>query len=391
VGGGVTLRNHTEVDIGDWSCSFAIDCDLGSFSVWSAAVQNSHFVPPSWGATIPAGGTYAFGYSVWGSCAGKSPHDIECTGGPSPPPPPPPPDVLVISSLQIVPNVGGGLSAVASATFNSTGASGSLDWGDGTSVAVTTASPIELTHAYGAPGRYAVTLSVTQGSLSATATLEVVAGEGSLGMQLCSFRCTGATEDTSIARAQLACSCVACAEIASATCGSAGHVFEPVCGRAYPGGPPPAEWADVCAAPECGGEACACASLGVAGAYNVFAMGDLTASSSGVGGRMASGGNASLASYSVGAELLATGEATLVVGGDLTFTAGSVHNGAAIYGGTASLSNVSGDFAPGTAVDFAAAGSYLRDESRRLSAMRVNGAASLQYTARCTWGVGRPT
>src|SRR6185295_12199182 len=63
--------------------------------------------------------------------------------------------------------------------------------------------------------------------------------------------------------------------------------------------------------------ACVPQPLGTAGGFNLFVLGNLTQSGSDTEGRMAVGGNATLASYSVGARLTGASD-VLVVGGNLS-------------------------------------------------------------------------
>lgn len=68
-------------------------------------------------------------------------------------------------------------------------------------------------------------------------------------------------------------------------------------------------------------------TLGIAGVYNVFILGDITTVSD-TEGRFAAGGNVNLTNYSVGDRLTAAEVSltdTLVVGGNLTFNGGTVY------------------------------------------------------------------
>ncbi|MPY69929.1 MAG: choice-of-anchor A family protein [Alphaproteobacteria bacterium] len=78
------------------------------------------------------------------------------------------------------------------------------------------------------------------------------------------------------------------------------------------------------------------APTGPLGEFNVLVFGDFTAPSSDVEGRLYAGGNVSLSSYSVGDKISGgmVGGDSLVVGGDLTFTSGSVQNGNIVVGGS---------------------------------------------------------
>jgi len=90
----------------------------------------------------------------------------------------------------------------------------------------------------------------------------------------------------------------------------------------------------------------------------VFACGSANVATSDVEGRMAVAGDASLRSYSIGATLPASNGSRddLIVGGALTYNSGQVYAGNAVYGSSASISNLglpSGSLLQGTPLDFA--------------------------------------
>ena len=129
---------------------------------------------------------------------------------------------------------------------------------------------------------------------------------------------------------------------------------------------------------------CASTPLGAATGFNVFVFGDMSGSGSDVEGRLAVGGNATLTDYAVGlkAPLTSPPANVLLVGGNLTFTRGSINNGNALVGGSATLSQVAvpnGTVMQGTApaLDFSAAQSSLRSESTYLATLAANGATTL--------------
>lgn len=130
---------------------------------------------------------------------------------------------------------------------------------------------------------------------------------------------------------------------------------------------------------------CAASPLGVAGAFNVFVLGDLRQRDSDAEGRLAIGGGAVLANYSVGAALASTPspDAALIVGGALDFQDGAVATGDAVSAGRAAIDHVS--FAEGhgyrqtATLDFGAAGVTLRDASTSYAALPVNGMARFEY------------
>src|SRR5262249_12072501 len=80
-------------------------------------------------------------------------------------------------------------------------------------------------------------------------------------------------------------------------------------------------------------------ALGVAGAFNVFVLGQVTQSYTDSEGRVAAGGDVRLTSYGIGAALpnSAGQRDDLAVGGRLTYDQGQVFNGNIVYGGTAAV------------------------------------------------------
>ncbi len=82
-------------------------------------------------------------------------------------------------------------------------------------------------------------------------------------------------------------------------------------------------------------------NLGVAGNFNVFALGNFNSMYSDTEGAVAVQGNATLTGYSVNLHNQAgyAGQ-SLVVGGNLSFSSGSIDHGNAYVGGSASMSNL---------------------------------------------------
>jgi choice-of-anchor A domain-containing protein/uncharacterized repeat protein (TIGR01451 family) len=125
-------------------------------------------------------------------------------------------------------------------------------------------------------------------------------------------------------------------------------------------------------------------ALGVAGAFNVFVLGQLTQSYTDSEGRVAAGGNVSLTGYGIGSALSnsAGQRDDLVVGGQLTYNQGQVFNGNIVSGGTALLQNVglpNGTARQGTPVDFAAARTQLGALSAAYAALASNGTTADTY------------
>lgn len=127
--------------------------------------------------------------------------------------------------------------------------------------------------------------------------------------------------------------------------------------------------------------------LSVAGDYNLFTLGNLTATSD-AEGSVAGGGNVTFSSYSVGSKI--GSGAKLVVGGDLTWTTGgtvgnpSSPNGNIYVGGKVSMPQYSVNYGQlynvQDQVDFAQAAKYLTEASTAWSELDSNGSAVNQWT-----------
>ncbi len=126
--------------------------------------------------------------------------------------------------------------------------------------------------------------------------------------------------------------------------------------------------------------------LGLAGQFNAFVMGDMTASYSDVEGRLAVGGNLSLQHYAIGMQLDNSQGVRddLIVGGALNFSDGRVYNGNARSGGTDSIERVgfysdddigrpNGSYISGNPMDFNQIEGELTDKSRLWGNLSVNG------------------
>jgi len=116
-----------------------------------------------------------------------------------------------------------------------------------------------------------------------------------------------------------------------------------------------------------------------AGPYNVFVLNDFTAATSDIQGGLAAGGNVSITSYSVGSNLSAgdislfPGGYTLVAGGSLTASSGTLFFGNA-FGNTTSLTSFTlndGSLTTGGSppVDFATATTQVDNLSTSLAGM----------------------
>lgn len=118
--------------------------------------------------------------------------------------------------------------------------------------------------------------------------------------------------------------------------------------------------------------------------HNVFVAGDAQLSNSDVEGALAVGGNAQLSSYSVGL-LLPNGHTgdTLSVGGNLSFSHGTVWHGDASYAGTANLTLVgfpNGNSAiHNPSLDFTGLASYYQSHAQYFSTLTQNGSWLSQF------------
>ena len=140
-------------------------------------------------------------------------------------------------------------------------------------------------------------------------------------------------------------------------------------------------------------------SLGLAGRYNLFVLGDMTGYYSDVEGRLAVGGDLSLDHYAVGQQLDGTADFTdtLVVGGNLRFHDGRVYHGNIRYGGHADVQRVgiydtdpgvpTGRLLAGPALDFTALRQDLYDRSHRWAGLGANGRAWRDNPTGSAWGL----
>jgi choice-of-anchor A domain-containing protein/uncharacterized repeat protein (TIGR01451 family) len=124
--------------------------------------------------------------------------------------------------------------------------------------------------------------------------------------------------------------------------------------------------------------------LGVAKDYNLFVLQDLNQPSSDTEGKVAVGGNATLAGYSVADKLPQNSGDVLVVGKTLTYTSGRVYSGNVVYGLSTNLpiyaTSVDGTIRQESIINFAAAKTYLENLSVTLSGYAVNGTYTFEYS-----------
>ncbi|MEQ8822416.1 MAG: choice-of-anchor A family protein [Sumerlaeia bacterium] len=126
--------------------------------------------------------------------------------------------------------------------------------------------------------------------------------------------------------------------------------------------------------------------LDVASGFNVFLFGDISQTGTDTEGRMAVGGDAALASYSVGSSLPFEGveRVDLIVGGHLDFSNGSVNNGSIVYSKSVQIAqntHVGGTVEQGSPIDFWAAESRLLALSDAWRDLAPTGSTTVHY-----WG-----
>jgi choice-of-anchor A domain-containing protein len=121
-------------------------------------------------------------------------------------------------------------------------------------------------------------------------------------------------------------------------------------------------------------------SFGVASFFNLFVLGDVQHVSTDTQGRVAVGGDAYFDHYSIAEKILPqTGDYpySLVVGGNLTFSNGTIYSGAVAYGGYCGMSSDDAVVYEGTynqrPIDFVSVAQDLSARSASLAALKVNG------------------
>lgn len=126
--------------------------------------------------------------------------------------------------------------------------------------------------------------------------------------------------------------------------------------------------------------------LGPATGWNLFVLENLTQPSSDTEGKVAVGGNAHLANYSIGDQLPNSNgtEDVFVVGGDLTFISGAILGGNVAYGVSTNLpinqvSIVNGTLRQDYPINFAAAASYFSNLTVQLSNYAANATTQFEW------------
>ncbi|HEX2866755.1 MAG TPA: choice-of-anchor A family protein [Ignavibacteriales bacterium] len=127
------------------------------------------------------------------------------------------------------------------------------------------------------------------------------------------------------------------------------------------------------------------AGLGAAEGFNVFVLETISHPYySTVQGKVAAGGDASLSGYNAGEGLPANSNDVLIVGGNLTFTSGTVKNGNVVYGGTTNLPQAGVSITGGSLrhdhpIDFAGAATCLQNFVLSLKEKSSNTSAVSQW------------
>lgn len=125
------------------------------------------------------------------------------------------------------------------------------------------------------------------------------------------------------------------------------------------------------------------ALAGITFEHNLFVSGAFNGSNSDVEGRLAVGGSATLANYSIGTGLSNSSGTRddLIVGGALSFTNGQVFYGNIRYAGSASLTGVgvpNGTAAVGSPLDFSALQTQYQNYSNQFAGLATTGSVVYQ-------------
>jgi choice-of-anchor A domain-containing protein len=128
------------------------------------------------------------------------------------------------------------------------------------------------------------------------------------------------------------------------------------------------------------------------GGANLYAIHDVTATSSDVEGAVVAGGNVTLSSYSINAnnkDAFGPDGYALVAGGNLTLTGGSISNGKAYVGGTTTLTWAgTPEMTGNNPVDFAAAPAYYKSLASALSDLDPTGTVTRLWSGVKVTGSG---
>jgi choice-of-anchor A domain-containing protein len=127
--------------------------------------------------------------------------------------------------------------------------------------------------------------------------------------------------------------------------------------------------------------------LGVAGQFNAYILGDMSASNSDVQGTLAVGGNLTLNNYGIGQSLtsLQNGSDSVIAGGTMSITNARIYYGNAVSGIQSSLgntvgfyndpytNNIIGGYRTGSPIDFASVNQDLINTSANWGGVAANG------------------
>jgi choice-of-anchor A domain-containing protein len=129
------------------------------------------------------------------------------------------------------------------------------------------------------------------------------------------------------------------------------------------------------------------------GGANLYAIHDVTASSSDVEGAVVAGGNVTISSYSINhndKDAFGTNGYALVAGGNLDLKGGSIENGKAYVGGTNALTwAATPDMTTKNPVDFNAASGYYKGVADALSDLDPTGSVSPLWSGVKVTGSGK--
>ncbi|MFC7744285.1 cellulose binding domain-containing protein [Nocardiopsis composta] len=86
--GQLTIDNASAAELSEWTVEIALPDGAEIADLWNASVRRSGdsylLTPPSWGAAVPAGGTYQIGFSGTRSSADAATAPVSCTVNGSP-------------------------------------------------------------------------------------------------------------------------------------------------------------------------------------------------------------------------------------------------------------------------------------------------------------------
>lgn len=82
----ITLHNSSDTPVDDWEITFELPDDSRIHELWNASVIDADgaytITPPHWGAAVPAGGSYSFGFNGLHEDGSTEPVDCAVNGSP---------------------------------------------------------------------------------------------------------------------------------------------------------------------------------------------------------------------------------------------------------------------------------------------------------------------